>query len=80
MIFRLKKRPTTNTQVFYLMESSTSSNISILILKISKGISAIKKIGHNMPRKSLATIYKAFLRSLIDYGDITYYQPQNESI
>ena len=32
-----------------------------------------------MPRKSLATIYKAFLRSLIDYGDITYYQPQNES-
>ena len=25
------------------------------------------------------TIYKAFLRSLIDYGDIIYYQPQNGS-
>ena len=25
------------------------------------------------------TIYKAFLRSLIDYGDIIYDQPQNES-
>ena len=25
------------------------------------------------------TIYKAFLRPLIDYGDIIYEQPQNES-
>ena len=25
------------------------------------------------------TIYKAFLRPLIDYGDIIYDQPQNES-
>ena len=34
----------------------------------------------NLPRKSLVTIYKAFLRPLIDYGDIIYEQPQNESI
>ena len=26
------------------------------------------------------TIYKAFLRPLVDYGDIIYDQPQNESI
>ena len=32
-----------------------------------------------MPQKSLLTIYKAFLRPLIDYGDIIYDQPQNES-
>ena len=32
-----------------------------------------------MPRKSLITIYKAFLRPLIDYRDIIYDQPQNES-
>ena len=32
-----------------------------------------------MPRKSLITIYNAFLRPLIDYGDIIYDQPQNES-
>ena len=32
-----------------------------------------------MPRKSLLTIYKAFLRPLIDYGDIIYDQPQIES-
>ena len=31
-----------------------------------------------MPRKSLITIYKAFLRPLLDYGDIIYDQPENE--
>ena len=32
-----------------------------------------------MPRKSLMTICKAFLRPLFDYRDIIYDQPQNES-
>ena len=32
-----------------------------------------------MSRKSLITICKAFLRPLIDYGDIIYDQTQNES-
>ena len=31
-----------------------------------------------MPRKSLVTIYKAFLRPIIVYGDIIHDQPQNE--
>ena len=39
----------------------------------------IKKLRYSLPRKSLITIYKAFLRLLIDYGDIIYDQPQNES-
>ena len=32
-----------------------------------------------MPRKSFTTFYKAFLRPLVDYGEIIYDQPQNES-
>ena len=32
-----------------------------------------------MPRKSLITIYRVFLRPLIDYGDIIYDQPSNDS-
>ena len=32
-----------------------------------------------LPRKILITIYKAFLKLLIDYVDIVYDQPQNES-
>ena len=54
-------------------------HIDNAILKIDKGISVIKKLRHGLPRKSLITIYKAFLRPLIDYGDIIYDQPQNES-
>ena len=48
-------------------------------MKISKGISVIKKLRHSLPRKSLMTIYKAFLRPLIDYGNTIHDQPQNES-
>ena len=44
-----------------------------------KGISVIKKLRHTLPRKSLITTYKVFLRPLIDYGDIIYDQPNNDS-
>ena len=54
-------------------------HIDSAISKVNKGISVIKKLRHNLPRKSLVTIYKAFLRPLIDYGDIIYDQPHNES-
>ena len=54
-------------------------HIDTTILKINKGISVIKKLRYCLLRKSLMTIYKAFLRPLIDYGDIIYDQPQNES-
>ena len=46
---------------------------------MNKGIFVIKKLRHSLPRKSLLAIYKVFLRPLIDYGDIIYDQPQNES-
>ena len=54
-------------------------HVDSTVLKMNKGISVIKKLRHSLPRKSLLTIYKAFLRPLIDYGDIIYDQPQNES-
>ena len=53
-------------------------HIDTTISKINKGISVIKKLRHGLPRKFLMTIYKPFLRPLIDYGDIIYGQPQNE--
>ena len=55
-------------------------HIDSAISKGNKGISVIKKLRHNLPGKSLVTIFKAFLRPLIDYGDIIYDQPQNESV
>ena len=53
-------------------------HINTLILKINKGISAIKKLRRSLPQKFLMTTYKAFLRLLIDYGDIIYDQTQIE--
>ena len=53
--------------------------IDSAILKVNKDILLIKKLTYNLPRKSLVTIFKAFLKPLIDYGDIIYDQPQNES-
>ena len=53
--------------------------IDSAISKINKGIAVIKKLRYNLPRKSLITIYKTFLKPLTDYGDIIYDQPQNES-
>ena len=54
-------------------------NTDSAISKVNKGISVIKNFFyHNLPRKSFVTIYKAFLRPLIDYGDIIYDKPQNE--
>ena len=54
-------------------------HVDNVILKVDKGISVIKKLRHSLPIKSLITIYEAFLRPLIDYGDIIYDQAQNES-
>ena len=50
--------------------------------KISKAmnrICIIKKLSHVLPRDSLITIYKSFVRPHLDYGDLIYDQPDNES-
>ena len=54
-------------------------HIDSAISKSNKGIAVTKIIRYSLPPKSLVTIYKAFLRLLIEYGDIIYDQPQNES-
>ena len=39
----------------------------------------IKKLSNTLPRDAFFTIYKLFVRPHLDYGDIIYDQPQNES-
>ena len=48
-------------------------------VKANKGIELIHKLAHVVPRQSLLTIYKSFIRHHLDYGDIIYDQPNNES-
>ena len=49
------------------------------ISKANKGISTIKRLRNYLPRNSLLTIYKSFIRPHLDYGDVIYDQPNNES-
>ena len=59
---------------------SFHQHIKEIIAKASKGIGVIKKLNNVLPRKVSLTIYKSFVRPHLDYGDILYHQPYNESI
>ena len=39
----------------------------------------MKRLPHILPKKSLITIYKSFIRAYLDYCDVIYEQPDNES-
>ena len=49
------------------------------INKCNRIIGSIKKLSLILPRASLLTIYKAFVRPHLDYADIIYDKPDNES-
>ena len=59
-----------------MKSSILSIDIDSAILKTSNEIINLR---HSLPRKSLVTIYKAFLSSVINYIDIIYGKPQNKS-
>lgn len=48
--------------------------------KARKGIVILRKLYNFIPRPALVTIYKTFIRSHLDYGDIIYDQPSNASL
>ena len=45
-----------------------------------QGVGVIRKLSKILSRNSFITIYKSFVRSHLDYGDVLYYQPNNESL
>ena len=47
--------------------------------KAMKGIDLLRKLQPILPRTSLLTIYKAFIRPHLDYGDAVYDQPSNDA-
>ena len=56
-----------------------SQHINIKISKANKGIGIIKRVSHILQRKPLLTIYKSLIRLHLDYCDVIYDQPNNES-
>ena len=47
--------------------------------KTNKTIGVLRKLQNTLPRQALITIYKAFARPHLDYGDILYDQAYNAS-
>ena len=50
------------------------------INKTLTGVGLLRKLSTLLPRESLPTIYKSFIRPYLDYGDVIYDQPFNESL
>ena len=44
-----------------------------------KIIGSIKRLNSFLPRFSLLTIYKSFVRPHLDYGDVIYDHPNNQN-
>ena len=63
--------------VFLDEKLSFNHHLKFIIDKTTKGIGILRKLRHYIPRKSLLTIYKSFIRSHIDYADVIYDQPNN---
>ena len=47
--------------------------------KVNKGLGLLRKLNSLLPRSSLLTIYKSFIRPHLDYCDVIYDQPSNDS-
>ena len=45
---------------------------------VNNGIALLRKLRYSIPRKSLLSIYKIFLRSHLDYCGVIYDEPRNE--
>ena len=54
-------------------------HLKTIVNKINKTIGLLCKFQNFLPRKSLLTIYKSFIRPHLDYGDIIYDQSFNTS-
>ena len=54
-------------------------HVKVLINKVSKGINVIRKLRDQVPRRSLVSLYKSFIRSILEYADVIYDQPSNNS-
>ena len=55
------------------------AQLKIITTKVNKTIGLIRKLRNVLPRLALMTIYKAFVRPHLDYGDVIYDEAYNET-
>ena len=76
--------PVTQTTVqkhigLYLDEKfNYNTHIKEKLSKVYKGIGLLRNLSNKLPRQTLVTIYKTFIRPHLGYGDIVYEKPNNE--
>ena len=58
---------------------SFSDHINEKIGKAIKVVGLLHRLQSILPRSSLLPIYMSFVRPILDYGNVTYYQPSNAS-
>ena len=58
---------------------SFNEHINDKINQANKGVGLLQKLQTILPRNSLLTIYKSFIRLLLDHADVIYGQPSNAS-
>ena len=64
-----------------ILDASLSFNEHLITVqsKTNKTVGLLRKLQNTLPRQALITIYKAFIRPHLDYGDILYDQAYNAS-
>ena len=55
-------------------------HIKLITSKAGKIINLLRKLSNRLPPSSLTTIYKSFVRSKLDYGDIIFEKAYNNSL
>ena len=54
-------------------------HLNNVLAKVNKAVGLLRKLRNILPRTTLVTIYKAFIRPHLDYGDVLYDQAFNNS-
>ena len=71
---------TQNTVQKHLDEKlNYNTHIKEKLSKVCKGIRLLN-LYNRLPRQALVTVYKVFIRPHLDYGDIVYDKPNNETL
>ena len=53
--------------------------MKVIAIKVNKTIGLLQKLQNILPRLALMTIYKAFVRPHLGYGDVIYDEAYNET-
>ena len=56
-----------------------NTHIKEKLSKVYKGIGLLRNLSNKLPRQAFVTVYKAFIRPHLDYGDIVSGKPNNDT-